>query len=47
MENKSTKMKLYSEEITELINDIEEVEKSKDLLLDNFKSMFLELSTNN
>ncbi len=47
MENKSTNLKLYSEEITELINDIDEVEKSKDLLLDNFKSMFLELSTNN
>lgn len=47
MKNESTKLNLYSEEITELINDIEEVEKSKDLLLDNFKSMFLELSTNN
>lgn len=41
------RLNLYSEEITELINDIEEVETSKDLLLDNFKSMFLELSTNN
>lgn len=47
MKKESTKLNLYSEEITELINDIEEVEKSKDLLLDNFKSMFLELSTNN
>jgi len=47
MKHEFTKMKLYSEEITELISDIEEVEQSKDLLLDNFKSMFLELSTNN
>ena len=47
MKNKLSKLNFYSEEITELINDIEEVEASKDLLLDNFKSMFLELSTNN
>lgn len=47
MKNEVTKLKLYSEEITELMQDIDEVQQSKDLLLDNFKSMFLELSTNN
>jgi t-SNARE complex subunit (syntaxin) len=41
------KIEIYSEEITELLNDIEEVDNTKDFILDNFKTMFLELSTNN
>ncbi len=47
MNNDLSKAKIYSKEISELINDIEEIDEKKDLLLDNFKSMFLELSTNN
>ena len=47
MNNDLSKAKIYSKEISELINDIEEIDGKKDLLLDNFKSMFLELSTNN
>ncbi|MDD3420213.1 MAG: hypothetical protein PHE78_06385 [Candidatus Gastranaerophilales bacterium] len=47
MRNEINKIEIYSEEITELLNDIEEVEDTKDFLLDNFKTMFLELSTNN
>jgi hypothetical protein len=47
MNNDLSKAKIYSQEISELINDIEEIDYKKDLLLDNFKVMFLELSTNN
>jgi len=47
MENKLPKAKIYSKEISQLVNDIEEINSQKDLLMENFKSMFLELSTNN
>jgi|GEM_PF-6113083 hypothetical protein len=47
MSNELPKVKLYSQEISELMEDIEELDYKKDLLMENFKSMFLELSTNN
>ena len=47
MNNDLSKAKIYSQEISELIQDIEDIDYKKDLLMENFKSMFLELSTNN
>ena len=47
MNNDFSKIELYSEEISELVNDIEEISIKKDFIIENFKSMFLELSTNN
>ncbi len=47
MNNNLPKVKLYSQEISELMDDMEEIDCKKDLLIENFKSMFLELSTNN
>lgn len=47
MNNDLSKAQIYSQEISELINDIEDIDYKKDLLMENFKSMFLELSTNN
>lgn len=47
MENNLTNAKIYSDEIRELLNEVEEIDYKTDLLMDNFKEMFLQLSTNN
>lgn len=47
MKETLTRIELYSREITDLINEIDELTTKKDLFLENFKANFLELSTNN
>lgn len=47
MNNELTNARLYADEIIELVNEVEEMDYKTDLLMDNFKEMFMQLSTNN